>query len=118
MLTPSLTDCEIKRTALAWARLHPDAPAVLLNNLFADGEANARTGILAAGMQTLKDLKKPPGLGRVDADAVIAHGKPPVMILLLGRDVNTRRLLWSAEFQRIADEVLQHLLEPRGVSLH
>ena len=44
----------------------------------------------------------------VNANPVVPDGKAPVRAVPLGGDMN-RGGSWSAKFQRIANEVLQHL---------
>ena len=57
---------------------------------------------------TLEHLEEPLGLLRVNADAVVPDGKPPVLVLLDSGDMNPRGVL-TAELEGVADEVLQHL---------
>jgi hypothetical protein len=44
-------------------------------------------------MQALEHLEEPLRLLRVNTYAVVAHGKPPVLALLAGGDMNTGRTL-------------------------
>ena len=87
-------------------RLHPDAPAVTLHDLLADGQADACAGILFSGVQALEDDKDALGILGIDADAVVADGKDPFTSLLFSRDMNPGRLL-TAELDGVADQVLK-----------
>ncbi len=66
---------------------------MLLDDLLADRQPDARARILAAGVQALEHLKDPLGVLRVKADAVVAYGKSPVIAVPLGGDVNVRWVL-------------------------
>src|SRR5215813_9125486 len=86
--TGKLTNREIKGGPRAGLRFHPDAPAVALDDLLADRQADAGAGVLAAGVQALEHLEQPAGLARVNADAVIPHGELPVPVHTPRRDVD------------------------------
>src|SRR5208283_1042016 len=112
--TGDLRDGKEKSRALARLRFDPNAPAVAFDDLFADGQPNAGAGILLAGVQALENLENPLGILRLDADAVVAHGKEPAAGLLLDTDVDFRRAL-AAELESVADQVLKQLHDLRGV---
>src|SRR5271168_832913 len=84
----------------------PDLSPQPLHDLLAQGQADPRPGILFAGVQALKNLKYLFGIFRVDADAVVFHGKRPDASGFLRRNVDLRRLC-APEFQRVADQVLE-----------
>src|SRR3954447_1194958 len=100
----------MERAAGAELRLEPDAPAVALGDLLADGKADARAGVLAHGMQALEQHEDALEVLRLDADAVVGDADAPLGIFLLRRDVDARRRL-AAELERIADQVLEELHE-------
>src|SRR5919109_4833262 len=90
---PSIWQSEEKRRPLLRGRRHPHAPAVALYNLLADRQANARPRICAPRVQALKDPKDALEIARLDADAVVAHGKHPLLLPMLGADVDGWRPL-------------------------
>src|SRR5271163_3681493 len=84
----------------------PDLSPQPLHDLLAQGQPDPRPGILFAGVQALKNLKYLFGIFRVDADAVVFHGKRPDASGFLRRNVDLRWLC-APEFQRVADQVLE-----------
>src|SRR5919197_924989 len=95
-----------RRTFLG-LRFAPVAPAVPLDNLLANRQADARARILTARVQALKDLKDPLRLSRLHPDPVVLHGKDPQGPLRPRRDVDARRG-GPVELQRIAQQILEH----------
>lgn len=61
-------------------------------------------------MEYLKDV---PLVFRLDANAVVANREYPVTVLLFNRHVDFRRHILTAILDRIADQVLQHVFDPR-----
>ena len=57
--------------------LDPDAPAVALDDLLADRQADAGARVLVAAVQPLEDDEDPLDVLRLDADAVVAHREEP-----------------------------------------
>src|SRR4051794_26660848 len=100
----------MERAAGAELRLDPDAPAVALGDLFADGEADAGAGVFAHGMQALEQHENALEVLRLDADAVVGDADAPLRVFLQRRDANARHRL-AAELERIADQVLEELRE-------
>src|ERR671914_1966302 len=100
----------MKARAFAEARLDPDAPAVALDHLLADREADARSGILALVVQTLEHHEDALEILRLDADAVVSHLKGP-----FERGLGDPHMYpWNrsrAELEGVADEVLKELPE-------
>src|SRR5271163_3196481 len=82
--------------------LEPDVSSQTLHDLLAQGQADSCAGILFAGVQALKNLKYLFGIFRVDADAVVFHGKCPYASVFPRGHVNLRRLR-AAKFQAVAD---------------
>ena len=93
---------------MARLRFGPDAAAVALDNLFANGQADAGAGIFFLGMQALEDLKDAVGILRIKADAVIpdetSHSSP----FLPGRKMNPGGLV-VVKLDGVGDEILQQL---------
>ena len=65
----------MKRRTPAQLLLHPDSSTVVLDDFFTDREADARPGVLVASVQALKNHENPLSIVRINADAVVAHGK-------------------------------------------
>ena len=60
--------------------LHPDSPALLLENPLTDREADPRSLVLAAPMQPLKNHEDALEVLRIDADPVIGDGENPLRL--------------------------------------
>ena len=108
----------MERAANAQLRLDPDAPAMALDDLLADGKADAGARVLAHGMQPLKQHEDALEVLRLDADAVVGHRDAPFARLLGGAHVDARQRR-PAELERVADQVLEelrelHLVDVRG----
>jgi len=86
--------------ALSQPGVDPDAAAVMFDDLFADGQANARSLVLIAGDQALEDAKGSVMVGRCDAD-------DPVLAGLGQGNFDFGRLFGPAVFDGIADQVLK-----------
>lgn len=86
-------------------RFHPDSAAVRLHDAGADGQADARTGELAAMLQSDKRRENAILLIRRDADAVVADDEVPVIALFEGAHGHMRGL--SAELGGIAAKILE-----------
>src|SRR6516225_183334 len=70
-----------------------DLPAVPLDDLLADGQADARAGVLAASMQALEDDEDALEVLGGDADSVVAHGEAPARARGRGGHANDGRLV-------------------------
>ena len=67
--------------------VEPDAPAVVLDDLLAHRQADARARRTSSrGVQPLEDHEDPVGVARLDADAVVGAREAPVAVVALGRD--------------------------------
>src|SRR6266568_2722364 len=108
---------ELERGARAGLGLDPDPPAVALDDLLADGEADAGAGVLGAGVQPLEDDEDPVHVLRIDADPIVPDGEQPFLAVGSGRDVDRRSHCGPAELDRVPDQVLEHLREAAGVSV-
>ena len=74
-----------------------------LDNFFANGQANAGTGIFIAGVQPLEDNKNSFGIFLFYANAIVLYRKYPFVYLILYRwDVDLERFL-AAELNGIAN---------------
>src|SRR5690349_15509101 len=70
------------------SRFHPDAAAVALDDLFADGKPESGAGILMAGVQALENDKDAIKKLGIDPDAIVADVEGPGSILQMGPDLN------------------------------
>src|SRR6266496_415664 len=114
-LTAVAREGEVELRPGAGLGLDPDPPAVTLDDLLADGEADAGAGVLGASVQPLEDDEDPVQILRVDADPVVAHLEAPLLAMGDGGDVDRRRLAGPAELDGVSNEVLEHLAEAAGV---
>src|SRR5262249_42616405 len=118
VVRPFVREGEAERAALAGLRFDPNTAAMTFHDLLANGQADARAGVLRPGVQALEDEKNPLGMLWGDADAVIADGEDPLPALGPGADVNARRLSRLAELDGVADEVLEQLGQLGSVRQH
>src|SRR5271157_6152458 len=102
---------------MAGLRLHPDAPSVPLDDFLCDREADAGAWVFRRSVQALKDHEDPFGMLRVDSDAVISHGKAPLAIHFLRRNVDARRGR-AVKLESVADQVLNELEQLSLVGPH
>src|ERR1017187_8102088 len=105
---PSILQCKAERGSLAGLRFDPDAPAVLFDDPFTNGQPDAGTGNVFA-MQSLEDAEDAFAVLRIDADAVVAHLNQPVVRTANCRNMNFRRHAGPGVFDPVADEVLEQL---------
>src|SRR3954454_9040920 len=96
--------------------VQPHAPAVVLDDLAAHGQADARALEARARVQALEDDEDPLVVLGVDPDAVVGHGEAPGAVVALGADRDARGLV-AAELDRVADQVLEHQPQQRRVAL-
>src|SRR3954471_15057016 len=94
--------------ALARLGLDPDAAAVALDHLLADGEANTRSRVLALVMQALEHHEDALEVRRFDADAIVGHDYFPFIFFFGRRDVNARHGC-RAKLEGVANQVLEEL---------
>ena len=102
-------DGEVKCRALALLRLDPDSTAVVSDDPFADGKADARTGDLTA-VETFEDSEDSFVVFGRDALTVITNREPPLASLALRGQTD----FWPVEtpvLQRIRNQVLEQLHE-------
>src|SRR5438046_4660460 len=102
------SDRKVKRRPFALLGLHPDSPAMPLDDFFANGKPNSRPRILIARVQPLKDDKDTLKVLFWDADAIIAHCKVPNTRLLLDTNANFGRT-FTAKLDSVANKVLEEL---------
>ena len=84
-------------------------------DLAADGQADAGTGVILAGMEPLKHLKNTFKVLWLDADPVILDGKDPIVPTQPGADLNLRLAL-VAVFNGVSDQILKELGELRAIT--
>jgi hypothetical protein len=78
------------------------------HDLAAKSEADSSTWILLRAMEAAKEMKDPFEFVRLNANAVVPHGKDALLVTLLAGNVNARGEL-SAEFDRVGEKVLKEL---------
>src|SRR5271170_2538991 len=100
-------DCEFERRALPRFRLHPDSPALALDNLLTNCKTDASAGNFVS-MQPFEHAEHALGVLRIDTDSVVLDRKQPPFPVFLRRDIDFRRLLASV-LDRIRNQVLEKL---------
>jgi hypothetical protein len=83
-------NCEIEGRALARLRFGPDAAAITLDHLLADGQPNAGALYFLA-VEPLIYAKNAVNVPHFETDSVIFHREQPVPAAPLGPDANVRR---------------------------
>lgn len=78
-----------------------------LDDLAAQGQADAAAFVAAARLEPGKHLEQPPGLAFGDADALVAHLGPQPACANLSRHLDHGRIARRMVFQRVADQVLE-----------
>jgi hypothetical protein len=118
-LTPRLgnrfAQREIKRCAVVDGAFCPDAPTVAVNDALHGGQANARAGKLAHGMETLESAEEPVGIGRIESRAVVTHEVRQGSIATRHPKLDMRGRTLGREFPGVAQQVLQHDPQQTGV---
>ncbi len=103
--------------AFGVARVQPDPPAKVLDDLPAHGQADAGTRVSAPLVQALEDHEDPFGVLGLDPHAVVAEREQPERLVPGTGDHDPRRLA-AAELQRVAEQVLEHRGEQRQLGQH
>src|SRR5215212_2120539 len=102
-------DREGEHRAAALAAIDADLPALALDDLAADREADPGALERLAVVQALEHLEHAVAVARVDPDAVVGDRDAPHRVVhALGLDPYARARP-RAELQRVGDEVLQQL---------
>src|SRR5258708_7379266 len=102
--------------AFAEFRLDPDAPAVTLDHLLADGEPDARSRVFDLVVQPLEHHEDALEVLRLDADAIVLHHEFPVIGFRHTKNIDSGNGC-RAELERVADQILQELRELQVVAL-
>src|SRR3954469_315877 len=95
--------------------VQPHAPAVVLDDLAAHGQADAGPLVGGPRVQALEDDEDPVRVLRLDADAVVRAAEAPRVVVGLGVEADDGRRL-AAELHRVADEVLEDEPQQRPVA--
>ena len=103
---------EAERGTRAGGGFDPEAAAGFAHDAFADGEAEAAAGEVAA-VEAAEGLEDAAEILFVDAEAVVADGEDPVLAFAAGADADFGAL-FAAVFNGVADEVLKELHEVAG----
>src|SRR5437899_7504305 len=93
-------------------------PAVALDDLLADGEADASSRVLSAGVQPLEQSKNPLLVLRLDADPIVSHAKCRGAMVPRGGDLHERRFTRAVELDAVGDQVLKQLAELSRIAAH
>src|SRR6202140_114454 len=108
-------DGEFKGGTRTGLRLYPYFSAQALHDLFADGQANAVSGILRAQVQALEDHENVfRELGR-NSNSVIGYAKQPLLAGFLRVYENLRRFC-PAELDGVPNQILEHLRHLRAIA--
>src|SRR3954453_4937600 len=97
--------------------VQPHAPVVVLDDLAAHGEADARALVARARVDALEDHEDPAGVLLVDADPVVLAAEAPEAVVALGRQADDGRRV-AAELDRVADQVLEPPPQPPRIPAH
>src|SRR5271163_121485 len=97
---------ELESGAGTRLRLGPDLSTVELDDLLADGQADAVARVFTAGVQTLKGKKDAFQILGGNSDSVILHAEEPVFAGFFNIHGNYR-LRFVAELDGVADEILE-----------
>ena len=92
------------------ARLHPNAPAVAMNDLLADREADTCATVCVGRVQALEKSKDKVRVLGCNADSIVMNGYPPFGPIQVCANGNLRSLL-ATIFDCIAYQVLKQLHE-------
>src|ERR1700728_282476 len=95
-------------------RLDPDPAARPLDNLLADGEADAVARVFGASVQALKDYENIVGMLGSDSDPVVAYAELPVLACFFHLYRNQRRIV-AAELESVSNEILEDLRDLRAI---
>src|ERR1700693_2120455 len=104
---------EIEGCSVSWGGVDPDSSSIAFNHAFTNGKPDAGALILLIAVKSFEYPKDVLLVLRIDPDPVVLHSKTPRGTLLDCRNVDARRLV-SPVFERVADQVLKHLLQVRG----
>ena len=96
-------------------RRRPNSSAEPFHVLAADGQPQARSGILLLRVKASKGGEHVRKKLRRDADAIVANGKLPSLRLPVHRYVDLAALL-APVLQRIRDEILNRLQQERAIA--
>src|SRR5690349_20188923 len=81
-------DCKVKRRTSSWFRFDPDTSAAAFHDSLANGEAHAGSRKIGGAVKTFEDTKDLLLILGLDADAVVADRKAPVVAHSFCRNVN------------------------------
>src|SRR5258708_2601923 len=81
---------------------------MILDDPFAEREADAGSLVLATPVQTTEEVEDLVGELHLEADPIITDAELVIRILLLGGDLDVRRLC-AAVLESVADEILKEL---------
>src|ERR1043166_6224283 len=111
-------DGEEEGGSFSIARLCPDFSSKTINDLPTNGETNSGAAIRSYVMQTLKWQKYLFQIFFAYADAIVGHGKKPILALIRGTDMNCRRPALRLVFDGVANQVLQQADKANRIALN
>src|SRR5690625_2289822 len=82
---------EIKHRALPQFRFGPDPATVVLHHFLANGQTNASAGVVIPTVGALENGEQAGGELWINADAIIAHGKEPLIAGATDCNLHPRR---------------------------
>src|SRR5664280_1900219 len=106
-LPMAVGNCELKRSAPARFRFHPDSSTLAFDHFLTYRETDAGAGNFAS-MQAFEHAEHPLGVLRIDTDSVVPHREQPAFRISLRGDMDSRRFLASV-LDRIGNKVLENL---------
>src|SRR5713101_1822709 len=109
---------EIERGAFAGPRVGPDPPAVTVDDTPDDGKAYTDSLVLFGTVEPLEHAEELVGVAHVETGAVVFHVVDVCVALLClspAADLDDGGVLIAREFDRVAEQIRQHLLQQRRV---
>ena len=94
----------------------PDSAAMPVNDPLHDGKAHAGAFELFWTVHPLEGAEELARVFHIESRAVVANGENELVSLFLAADIDHGVFTFPREFDRIADEISQHLMEQRTVA--
>lgn len=104
---------KVKRGPPSRLALGPDAAAVAVDDALDDGQANAMAFELLLGVQALEGAEELAGSFPGEADPIVPDEDGAIGG---GANFDLSRMAVAAELDRVADQVVKHLLQQGGIS--
>src|SRR6267142_616639 len=91
--------------------LDADASPIALDDPLAEGEPDPAACVLGPGVEALEHAEDPLAVAGLDANAVVGHTEPPLVLRPFRRDGNFRDHPGGHELQGVGGEVLEDLAQ-------